>query len=893
MRFLGALVGEMLREQGGGQLYARVEGARRKAIARREGEAGAEDELRALLSGLSPAEARDLVRAFAAYFQVVNLAEQTHRIRRRRQYLAEDGEAQPGSLEAVLAEALAEGHSPGELLETLGSLVVEPVFTAHPTEATRRAILDKQQSIARLLVDRLDPSMTRPERSANRARLLEEISTAWQTDEHPPSRPKVSDEREHALYYLTEVVYRIVPPLYEALSDALAKERLSDAEGAPVVPSVLRFGSWVGGDMDGNPSVTARTVTESLAHHRRLIQRRYAAELRHLSARLTQSPERAAFEAGVEERTAELSARYPELLDALPERQRGMPYRQLLTFMCHHLEAGGYRSADQLAADLEVIATSLARHRGANAGLFGVSRMMRRVETFGFHLATLDVRQDSEVHREAVAALLADDTWTMRGATERASILEQRLRGPEVAVSAAAANETLAVFRAIRQSLEIYGGRAIGPYIISMAQGADDVLSVLALARWAGCMTAASSSTGDSPTAAECVPLDVAPLFETVADLEHAPGILEALFSSAAYRRHLDSREGSQYVMVGYSDSSKDGGIVASRWALQRGQRQLVEVAERHGRHLVLFHGRGGTVGRGGGKTHRAVLASPRGAVAGHLRLTEQGETINAKYGVRGIALRSLERMTGAVLLATLRERRAEPADASAEEWDAAMSLMAEASEALYRETVHADGFLEFFRGSTPIDVIERLQIGSRPASRRAQKGIRDLRAIPWVFAWTQNRSVLPGWFGLGRGLERVGDELGWSALRAMVRSWSFFANLVGDAEMALATADLEIAGRYAALADSGTRHFHDSVREEAERTTDLILRVREQERLLEGDGTLRRSIELRNPYIDPMSLLQIDLLGAWRQQNRPEGDLLDALLATVSGIARGLQSTG
>ncbi len=874
------MVGEVLQELGGAGLYELVERARRAAIESRESPGGAGD-LDRVLADLDPEKTRELVRAFSAYFQVVNLAEQTHRIRRRRAYLASPDGAQQGSWAWWLERAEKEGFTREQITGCLEELAVEPVFTAHPTEATRRAVLDKQQRMARILVERLDPSMTLPEERASRERIFEEIAGAWQTNEHPPSRKTIADERGHVLYYLSEVIYRVIPPLYEALADAL---------GTDDAPTVVRFGTWVGGDMDGNPSVNARTITQSLAHQRRLIQARYASELGALAERLTQSPDRVRFGAEIFERITELSARYPDLLDDVPERQREMPYRRLLQLMRHHLEVGGYAAPDELEQDLETVAASLREHGGRRAGLFAVQRALRRVRTFGFHLAALDVRQDSEVHRAAVGAALGDEGWETRTPEVRGDRLELLLASPEeiqvrdADALDASARSTLDVFRTLRQSLKIYGARSVGSYIISMAQGEDDVLSVLTLARLAGCCSESGA-----------VALDVAPLFETVADLEGAPGILERLLARPSYREHLERRGRRQVVMVGYSDSSKDGGVVASRWSLEKAQRAMVRVAAAHGVRLVLFHGRGGTVGRGGGQTHRAVLASPPGAVGGVYRWTEQGETIHAKYGLRGIARRTLERVTGSVMLASLRDRRARSADdhGADEEFRQVMARVAEVSEERYRSLVHVPGFIHFFRDATPIDVIERLHIGSRPASRRAQKGIEDLRAIPWVFAWAQNRAGVPGWYGVGAGLEAARNEFGLEVLRRMVARWPFFDLLVRDAETALASADLGIAARYATLAEVEGEATHAGIEEEAARTSAALLEVLEQDRLLQHHGTLRRAIRLRNPYIDPMSLLQIRLLEAWRSGGREDPELLAALLETVGGIARGLQSTG
>ncbi|HEX9731266.1 MAG TPA: phosphoenolpyruvate carboxylase [Thermoanaerobaculia bacterium] len=885
VRTLGALVGEILREQGGDALFRDVETARVAAIRRREGHADAAATLEAALAGRAPDDAEALVRAFATYFQVVNLAERVHRLRRRRDYLR-SGTTQPGSLLDTVGRLRDAGLDAGAARAVLGRLRLEPVFTAHPTEATRRTVLRKQQRIARQLVDRMDPSLTPPEAQALLGRIRAEVTAGWQTEEHPSQRLTVDDEREHVLFFLTEVLYRVVPPFYEALDDAFATVYGPDAAAAPM-PAVLSFASWVGGDMDGNPNVTAATLRATLERHRELILRRYLGELTELYGELSQSRGRAGFSAALEERLAADPLR-AEVSASMHPRHREMPYRVLLALVHRHLEltlAGEETyGAGDLAADLRLAAASLADNRGEHAGLFGVRRMLRRVETFGFHLATLDVRQDAAVHRRVVGRLLGEEGWQERPAAERA----ERLRRALVSGVAPAgdgdeeAEATLDVFRAIGESIERYGRRAVGPYIVSMAQGVDDVLSVLALARWAGL-------AGDDGH----VPLDVAPLFETVPDLEAAGRVMTELLSDeAGYRDHVRRRGERQVVMIGYSDSNKDGGLAASRWALHGGQRRLVAALASTGVGLEIFHGRGGTVSRGGGKIARAVAAMPPGALArGVLRVTEQGEMINAKFGLRGIALRTLEQTASAVALAVATPPPARPEE---DAWHAAMDELARASRDAYRALVYdTPGFHDYFRGATPIDVIERLRIGSRPASRRANAGIGSLRAIPWVFAWTQSRHVLPGWYGLGTGLEAAARRHGGETLSAMAREWPFLRALLDDAENVLAKVDLEIASRYAALAGDGGAAIFDRVRAEYERTVEQVLAVKGSAGLLDEDPVLQRSIRLRNPYVDPMSLLQVDLLRRWRAASRADDALLAALFATVGGIAQGLQNTG
>jgi len=477
---------------------------------------------------------------------------------------------------------------------------------------------------------------------------------------------------------------------------------------------------------------------------------------------------------------------------------------------------------------------------------------------------------------------LGDRSWLQRSAAERAARLKRAITNGEAPTGTpdADAERTLAVFRAIAQCRARYGVHAIGPFIISMAQGVDDVLTVLLLARWGGLVEANG-----------VVPLDVAPLFETLDDLRDAPDVLRGLLADDIYGAHLADRGHRQVVMVGYSDSNKDGGIAASRWAVQRAQAALVATLEPAGIDLTIFHGRGGTVSRGGGKLTRAVLSAPPGSVRGSLRVTEQGEVISTNYGLRAIAMRTIEQAVGAVALATALPR--EP-DARAPQWEALMDEIAAASRAAYRGLVYDDPrFVEYFRLSTPIDVIERMPMGSRPPSRRSGSGIEQLRAIPWVFAWMQNRNVLPGWFGLGTALERAVSRHGEDTVAEMIRHWPFVKALVDDVEMVLAKADIGIAARYARLAGPLEPVFFPVIEAEFARTVALVLRLKGTTALLDEDPVVQRAIRLRNPYVDPMSLLQVDLLARWRAAGRADNELFEALLATVRGIAQGLQNTG
>ncbi|MBY6203683.1 phosphoenolpyruvate carboxylase [Halomonas denitrificans] len=883
VRTLGGMVGEVLREQGGAPLFERVEAAREAAIARRAGEPDA---------GLEPLcrfddgdAAAEFVRAFAAWFRVVNLAEQVHRIRRRDDR-AVTGEIQPDSLEAVLAALRDDGLEPPELVELLGRVRIEPVLTAHPTEATRRSILEKEQRMAGYLVERMNERLSA--RAARRLvdRVRMELTIAWQTAEQAEKRPTVADEAEHAHYYLANVLYRIAPVLHENLAEAVRAVWGQDVAPAQL-PTLLRFGSWVGGDMDGNPNVGADTVLDTLAEQRRQVIGNYLREVRRLNRLLSQTDGRVDIS---EDLAGRLDAARSELIttaEAIPARHREMPYRVFLYLVEARLQRTlddaehGYPSPDAFAEDLAAVASSLEQHRGQRAGLFPVQRLQRRVDIFGFHLAALDLRVDSGDLHAAVAEQLGDDDWPDRPVDERRRMLLERLEDSDRdgTTSTPVSEGEHPVFRLLAAAAEarrVYGRRSVETLIVSMSRNADDVLAAWFMARRAGLEDGA---------------MDFVPLFETVDDLQAADGVMDGLLEEPAWRSLLEQREHRQTIMLGYSDSNKDGGLVASRWSLQDAQRRLTERFGNAGVGLTLFHGRGGSIGRGGGKTHRAILAAPDGSVDGRLRLTEQGEVIHRKYALRPIAVRNLEQMTGAVLRASRRKR---PDGDVPAPWREAMTALAGHSRSAYRGLVYeSDGFADYFRAATPIDVIERMRIGSRPASRAADAGIDGLRAIPWVFAWGQSRHALPGWFGLGAGLEAVADSAGERVLREMLRGWLFFRTILDDAEMAMAKSDLGIAERYAALAGEAGKRFFPEIRAEFDRTRDWVCRLKEQRVLLDGDATLQRSILLRNPYIDPMSFAQVDLLARWRDGERQDSRLEQALVASVHGIAQGLQNTG
>ncbi|MBN6149968.1 phosphoenolpyruvate carboxylase [Xanthomonas sp. AmX2] len=885
VRRLGALVGDLLAEQVSAQFLDEVETIRTTAIARRESDAPPSS-LSEQLYGREPREAEALVRAFSTYFQVVNIAERVHRIRRRRDYQRRSADTpQPDGLHDALRRLKAQGVTLQELGDWLPRIDVEPVFTAHPTEAVRRALLEKEQLMVASLVDNLDGMRTPGEQATDAARFRMALTASWQTADSSPVRPTVDDEREHVGFYLTQVLYRVIPVLYETLEQAVEQTYGQTL----ALPRLLRFGTWVGGDMDGNPNVDARTITATLDAQRRAVLDRYLKELWQLASLLSQSTTLVAVSDALLAQLERYRQLLPDAAAGSRPRHGDMPYRLFNDLMRARLQAtlddapGAYAAPAELEHDLQLILDSLQANKGLHAGWFAVRRLLWRVRSFGFHLARLDVRQESSVHARAVAAALGEADWESRPAHERAAALGA-YAGGERTLPAAAGDEGNArldaVFAALADARKRHGADALGSYIISMAHNRADVLTVLALARRGGLVDADGA-----------VPLDIVPLFETVDDLRGGTDTLRDLLADPVYRRHLAARDDVQMVMLGYSDSGKDGGIAASRWGLQRAQVELLDAAAELGIRLTFFHGRGGSIVRGGGKTTRALEAAPRGSVDGRLRVTEQGEVIHRKYGIRALALRSLEQMTGAVLLSSLRPRADEPREA---QWRPVMDLVAERSSGAYRDFVGAKDFMQYFRLATPIDVIECMTLGSRPSRRLGQNAaLSNLRAIPWVFAWSQARAVIPGWYGVGSGLQAAADAGHEDALREMARDWPFFRTFLDDIAMVLSKGDLNIAEMFSRLAGPLHEAFFPRIGAELALTKRWVKALTGQQTLLQHDPRLALSIRLRNPYIDPISVLQVDLLRRWRQTGGEDEALLRALVACVNGVSQGVQNTG
>ena len=889
---LGGLLGEILREQGGDTLLQLVEGDRTSAIARREaGAAGDVETLAQRVRRRPPGLARDLVRAFSSWFQIVNVAERVHRIRRRREYfLKESDRPQPGGVVDALIELKHQGLTLADIRALLGGISIEPVLLAHPTESARRTSLRRLQRISDLLLERSNTLLAPYERTQLLERIRAEITIDWQTAEHPRERLTVADEREHAVFYLAEVLYAILPAFYDEIARALAQ--LYGADAATLeLPVLVRFGSWVGGDMDGSPDVHAKSIRETLARHQQVIINAYHGECLRLAETLSQSASRVSIAPELQRRIDEYRTLLPGTQGLTPSRHDVMPYRVFLGQVAerltrtYHSRPNGYEKPEQFRADVALVAASLLSHRGAHAGLVPVRRLLRRIDTFGFHLATLDLRQHTDVHHAVIAQGLDDPRWTRRDGAERhARLIEilDRDLGP-TGVFDALGRRTLAVFDAVMQGRHRYGTDAIGLYVVAGATHADDVLAPLVLARWA---SACDKRTGEAA-------IDVAPQFDSVATLESCADVMHELLRDKAYRRHLEARGRVQTVVIGYSESNRDSGFVAARHAAYRAQRSLTQTLRKAGEEHVLFYGRGGSVPRGGGRIDALLRGAPPESVSGTLRFTEQGESISQGYGLRPNAMRSLERAFSTLARATLAVRRGvavQEGQAMAE----CAALVAARSQEAWRSLVFDEpGFYDYFCAATPIDVIARMQIASAVAVRADRVGVEAVRPAAWVFAWSQTRHMLPGWYGAGAGLAAGREARGIEALRRSYRGWPFFRGLIDDIEAMLARADLGIASRYDELAPPELQHFGARVAAEYRQLAELIVEIKECTALLDTDRTLQRAIELRNPYVDPMNLMQVDLLRRWRASGREDRDLFDALLASVAGIARGLQTYG
>ena len=917
VKLLGALLGQVIAEQAGEPLLARIEAIRERAKANRRAAAGTEPQAVVEdLDQLDLATIESIIRAFGLYFQVINVAEERDRVRSlRRRERAGRGAPLENSLAAAIDRLVAEGTSPATLMELIAGLSVVPVLTAHPTEARRRTLLLALRRVARLVDQLDDPRLTPSEDTGLRRRLREEVTLLWRTAELRSIAPSPLDEVRSAMVFFDETLFRVTPVVIRALDGALdragqrpvglrsgsmpaASVRLASDSGQTgtrpaAVDTFLHWGSWIGADRDGNPNVTAELTAQAARIHADHVLRGHEAVVTRLMQTIAPVVPDRRLDRRIAGRLLDDEEELPELMRQLDRRFGDEPYRRRLGAIAERLRrtrsaligataplSGRYRDAGQLSVELDELADALVAD-GLERVAYGDLQDLRwQVQTFGFHLAGLEVRQHSEVQSAALAALRAARTAPLDGP------------GP-------AALELLASLRAVAEIQRRFGADAAGRWIVSFTRGPQDVLDVLELAELAGLDDPGAERTAGFVAARP--ELDIVPLLESADALRHAGSILEALVADSGYRAHLATRGNRQEVMLGYSDSNKESGFVAANWLLYRAQGELVRAARTHGLELTLFHGRGGAIGRGGGPAARAILAQAAGSIAGRLKLTEQGEVIAANYANQTIARRHLEELAGATLLASA-EAHAGRHAAAESDGGPIMDELAQSSEEAYRALVDKPGFAQFFRRVTPIEELAGMRLGSRPARRPGTEvsPIGSLRAIPWVFAWSQVRLGLPGWFGLGSALEAFGRrhaETGFDRLARLYRAWPFFGSILDNAELALARVDLPTARAYHGLdAGPAAGQAWSAIEAEYERAVRHLNRVTGRAHLLDGLPAIQRSLSVRAPYLDPLAEIQVHLLARLRRMSADDPALESVrrlVQLSVNAIAAGLQATG
>lgn len=911
IRFLGNILGEVLVHQGGNELLDIVEKIREaskslRAVFLPE----LYEEFKAMINSLEPEIRHQVIRAFAIYFQLVNIAEQNHRIRRKRDYERSAGESvQHGTLEASVKDLKDRGFTYLEAQEILEGMSLELVMTAHPTEAMRRAILDIHKRIADDVMQLDNPTLTFREREQLREKLLNEVITLWQTDELRDRKPTVLDEVRNGMYYFHETLFHVLPEVYQELERCLSKYY---PEHLWHVPTYLRFGSWIGGDRDGNPSVTSDITWETLRMQRKLAVREYQRILSELFKHLS-------FSTTIVDVTDELLAsiqkdRLQVTLNKTSKwNNEKEPYRVKLTYMTEKLQnllddskkdtAERYSDVSELINDLKIIDRSLRHHYADYVADTHIKKMVRQVELFGFHTATLDVRQHSQEHENAMTEILANmnivSNYAELQEQEKVKLLERLLNDPRPLTSqyqeyTESTRECLEVYRTVFKAQKEFGKQCITSYLISMAEAASDILEVMVFSKEVGLFRKETDGT------VICT-LQAVPLFETIDDLHEAPGIMRQLFSMPIYRQSVEAMNDLQEIMLGYSDSNKDGGVVTANWELRVALKQITAAANEFGVKLKFFHGRGGALGRGGMPLNRSILVQPPQTIGGGIKITEQGEVISSRYSLKGIAYRSLEQATSALITAAIQARLNQEYAANEEQWEEIIAGISETSLSKYQDLVFRDpDFLKFFKESTPLLEVGELNIGSRPSKRKNSDRFEDLRAIPWVFAWTQSRYLFPAWYAAGTGLANFyqNNEENMKILQDMYENFSFFRSLIDTLQLAIVKADLTIAKEYANMCSDTevNDRIFKQIEEEFNLTKTMILKITGLTEILGDAPALQESIRQRNPYVDPLSYLQVQLLAELREIREKGQDdpiLLREVLLTINGIAAGLRNTG
>ena len=899
IRLLGRILGDTVRAQEGEAVFELVERIRRTGVQfHRDADEAARHDLQAIMSGLPTAQATRIIRAFGYFSHLANIAEDQHHIRRTRTYALAKAPPRPGSIAYALDCARVSGVTREHLQAFFARALVSPVLTAHPTEIRRKSSIDREMEIAHLLDERDRVEFTPDELAANRRALRRAVLTLWQTSILRGTRLRVIDEVVNGLAYYDHTFFYALPAFYADLEDRLAAvPAWQDVE----VPSFLRMGSWMGGDRDGNPYVTAEVTRQALSMQSQRVLRHYLDELHRLGSELS-------LDGRIVKVSAALRALAEKSPDHAPERQ-DEPYRRAIIDLYARLaatakaldgmaaplpvaEAPAYDSAAAFKADLDAIDESLSENGSLGLARGRLRALRRAVDVFGFHLAALDIRQNADVHERVMADLIevagSGIGYRTLSEPERVQLLLGELANMRPLASAyqAYGDDTateLDMLRVAADAHRRYGAASMPHYVISKADSVSDILEVAVLLKEVGLLRPREGRLA----------LDIVPLFETIGDLQRCGGIMDALLGLPAYRRLLESRGNIQEVMLGYSDSNKDGGYLTSTWELYKAELVLIDVFKRHGVGLRLFHGRGGSVGRGGGPSYEAILAQPPGAVQGAIRITEQGEVIAGKYSNAEVGRRNLETLAAATLEASLLDADQPPPEA----YIAVMEALSTHAFGAYRALVYeTEGFDRYFRESTVLGEIANLNIGSRPASRSTRQRIEDLRAIPWVFSWAQCRLMLPGWYGFGAAVKAWLAEHadGMATLHQMYADWPFFRTALSNMDMVLAKSDIAIASRYAELVtDAALREqVFSRVRAEWQSSIDAVCAIMGQTALLDGNPLLARSIRNRFPYIDPLNHVQIELLRRHRAGDNDPATV-QGIHLSINGIAAGLRNSG
>ncbi|MFP5111025.1 phosphoenolpyruvate carboxylase [Bacillaceae bacterium C204] len=902
VKLLGNILGEILINHGGSELLDKVEKIRLMCKTLREHfDQSIYDALKEEISSLDAPMRKQVIRAFSMYFHLINAAELNHRIRRRRQYQLEDETiVQPASIESAILSLKENNIEEDVIQDTLNTLSLELVITAHPTEATKRSILEIQQRIAEILKSLDHPLLTRRERKKLEESLSNEVSILWQTDELRQNKPTVLDEVRNGLYYFDQTLFEVLPEIHQEVAECLEK---NFTETHWEVPNFLRFGSWIGGDRDGNPNVTHDVTWETLNKQRRLVLKKYKNVLVDLMKRYSHSTSRVEVSNDLL-KLIELEDTY--LTDEKKWPIKAEVYRRAFAIIIERVKQVGktdlgYKSADELLADLYVIKKSLKNHHPAAHELKIIQKLIRQVQLFGFHLATLDIRNHSGEHEAAITEILRkvsiSENYVALTEQEKLKILQNILLDPRPLLLlnedySEETQEMIKVFQMIKQAHGEFGKRSISVYLVSMTKSPSDLLEVLVLAKEAGIYRLHADGTLESH-------LHVAPLLETIDDLTAGPKIMETLFEMPVYRNHLQILGDQQEIMLGYSDGSKDGGTLTANWKLYKAQIEIHEMAKRYQIGLKFFHGRGGSLGRGGGPLNKSILSQPAETIGDGVKITEQGEVLSSRYLLEDIAYRSLEQATSTLLLAATHiSKEAEQGYQRDPIWVETIEEISSLALTKYQSLVFGDpDFLTYFTEATPLRELGDLNIGSRPMSRKNQGRFEDLRAIPWVFAWTQSRQLLPAWYAAGTGLSGfvAKGEQNLLLLQQMYEKWPFFQSTIDNLQMALMKADITTAREYLTLVEDQkiAERIFTNILEEFERTKEILLRITGDKELLDHTPNIKESVYRRNPYVDPLNFLQVELIKELRNQGGSNEDLLIEVLLTISGISAGLRNTG